>query len=289
MWKIVLQKKYNNKEMAKKIILAVLSFFYLEFYTQQYYGKEKFDKLPKVEFTLMNDTKIEGLLVAYNYPNGSYPSFFDKNNIYSFQYKKNENSETENIKANDVKKIQVFDQSGDPISTIEKLDMVAVDKNGDVTKKTKKSFQPLLYDGKIQIFGSNINICTNSICYYAYSEFYIKNTKDDFAVMPVDYDRINLLNIFSISDKLVEAFRYTGRNCPDFQKYMDIFEAKIKDKSFRKKMTSDLKEIRKKSFDDGKSQKLGHDGIQDLLGLRTQEYYLNLYSGIIKEFEKNCP
>lgn len=258
-------------------------------YSQQYYGKEKISDLPKVEFTLMDGSKINGLFVAYNYPNGSYPGFFDKNNIYSFEYKKTQESKTEKLVANDVKILKIFDENGEVVNSIEKLNMKAVDKNGEASDKKKKSFQPLLYDGKIQIFGSNINMCTNSICNYAYSEFYIKNAKDDFAIMPVDYDKLNLLNVFSIYDKLVEAFRYAGRNCLDFQKYMDVFEAKIKDKSFRKKMTADVKETRKRAFDEAKAQKLGHNEIQEMIGLRMQEYYLNLYSGIISEYEKNCP
>lgn len=70
-------------------------------------------------------------------------------------------------------------------------------------------------------------MCSTAICNYGYSQLYIRNAKDDFAVMPVDYDKLGLF-AGSLYDKMVEAFRYTGRDCPEFQKYMNTLRQNYK-------------------------------------------------------------
>lgn len=275
--------------MKIKILLSLLCFGTAKIYSQQYYGKKQDKEQPKAEFVMEDGSKINGFFVGYNYPNGTYPGFFDKDNIYSFEYKKTQSSSAEKLSAKDVKSLKIFDDHDDVTSAIERLDMKYVDKNGKVEDKRKRSFQPLLYDGKIQIFGSNIDICTNSICNYAYSEFYIRNAKDDFALMPVDYDKMSLFSIGSMYDRMVQSFRYAGRNCPDFQKYMDVFEAKLEEKSFRKEINERFKQARKQAYDDAKKQGYKHNRTQQVIGDYMLRAYLEFYAGIIKEYEKNCP
>ena len=221
--------------MKLKLLIFYLCIFSVHTFAQQYYGRKTTKELPKVEFTLADGSKVDGFFVAYTYPNGAYPGFFDKDDIYNFVYKKTKSSSDEKFGANDVKLVRIFDDGDDVTSAIERLDMKYIDKNGVVTDKKKRSFQPLLYDGKIQIFGSNLTICTGAACNYVYSKIYIKNAKDDFAVMPVDYDKMGLF-AGSLYDKMVEALKYAGRNCPEFQKYMDDFKVKLDDKNFKKEI-----------------------------------------------------
>lgn len=259
-----------------------------KFFCQPYYGKEQIKDLPKVEFLLADGSKVNGFFVGYTYPNGTYPVFFDKDEIYNFVYKKTKSSEDEKFGANDVKSVKIYDDYDDVTNVMERLDMKYVDKDGEVTDKKKRAFQPLLYDGKIQIFGSNLKVCRGAICNYVYSKFYIKNVKDDFAVMPVDYDKMGLF-AGSLYDKMVEAFKYAGRNCPEFQKYMDNFQAKLEDKNFKKEINARFKGVRKQAYEDGKKANLGYNGTEDLIGKYMLQAYLEFYSGIIKEYEKNCP
>ena len=277
--------------MRKKLLIGLLCIISIRAYSQkQYYGKKEMKDQPKVEFTLEDGSKINGLFVGYNYPNGTYPGFFDKDDIYSFEYKKTESSSSEKIGAKDVKIVKIFDDYGDMVNMIERLDMKFVNKKGVANDKNNRSFQPLIYDGKIQIFGSNIQICVqNSACNYAYSALYLRNKKDDFAIMPIDYDKLSLLNVFSVYDKLVEALRYAGRDCQEFQKYMNLFEAKIKDKSFRKQLNATYKENKKLAIDEGKKNNLTYSETQELLGDKMLAFYIDLYGGVIKEYEKNCP
>ena len=52
--------------------------------------------------------------------------------------------------------------------------------------------------------------------------------------MPIDFDRINIFNIGSIPEKMVEAFRFVGKDCPEFQNYLKTLQSKVVEKSFQK-------------------------------------------------------
>lgn len=275
------------KSMKTKFILVLFCFTFVKFFSQPYFGKHNTKDLPKVDFTLTDGYTVTGFLVGYTYPNGTYPSFFNKDDIYNFIYKKTKTSDDEKFGANEVKSVKIYDDQDDVQSLIERLDMKYIDKNGEVNDKKKRSFEPLLYDGKIKIYGSNLKVCTATTCNYVYSKLYIRNAKDDFAVMPVDYDKLGLF-AGSLYDKMAEAFKYAGRDCPEFQKYMTSLEVKFEDKAFKKELNAKFKDIRKKAYDEGKSRKLGYNGTQDLLGDYMLEAYLEFYGGIIREYEKNC-
>lgn len=274
--------------MKLKLLLFLFCAVCIKLFSQPYYGKQNTKDLPKAEFLLANGSTVNAFFVGYTYPNGTYPGFFDKDDIYNFIYKKTKTSEDEKFGADEVKMLKIYDEHDDVTSTIERLDMKYINKDGKVNDKRKRSFQPLLYDGKIQIYGSNMKMCSTVSCNYVYSQLYIRNAKDEFAVMPVDYDKLGLF-AGSLYEKMVEAFRYAGRDCQEFQKYMDTFEAKIQDKEFKKTMNAKFKDIRKKAFDEGKKDKLGHNATQELLGDYMLQAYLEFYGGIIKEYEKNCP
>ncbi|MBD8081704.1 hypothetical protein [Chryseobacterium caseinilyticum] len=274
--------------MKLKLLILVTCIYSVQVFSQQYYGKQQSKNLPKVEFILADGSKVDAFFVGYTYPNGTYPGFFDKDDIYNFVYKKTKTSADEKFGANEVKLVKIYDDHDDVVNAIERLDMKYIDKNGQVSDKKKRSFQPMLYDGKLQIFGSNLTICTGAACNYVYSKIYIKNAKDDFAVMPVDYDKMGLF-AGSLYDKMAEAFKYAGRDCPEFLKYMEQFDAKLEDKEFKKEIATRFKGIRKKAYEDAKKDKLGYNGTQELIGQYMLQAYLDFYGGIVREYEKNCP
>ncbi|WP_294241460.1 hypothetical protein [uncultured Chryseobacterium sp.] len=273
--------------MKTKFILFLFCINFVKFFSQPYYGKHNTKDLPKADFILANGSTVTGFLVGFTYPNGTYPSFFNKDDIYNFIYKKTKTSKDEKFGADEVKTVKIYDEQDDVQSLIERLDMKYIDKNGQINDKRKRSFEPLLYDGKIRIYGSNLKICSGAVCNYVYSKLYIQNAKDDFAVMPVDFDKLGVF-AGSLYDKMAEAFKYAGRDCPEFQKYMKSLEVKFEDKAFKKEMNAKFKDIRKKAYDEGKKQNLGHNGGQDLLGDYMLEAYVEFYGGIIREYEKNC-
>ena len=73
-----------------------------------------------------------------------------------------------------MKSLTIYDDSGDIATKINKLDLKAINTKGEVVDKSHDSSQPILYDGKLQIYGSNIFASDKNLCRYSYSAFYIK-------------------------------------------------------------------------------------------------------------------
>ncbi|MFC6268787.1 hypothetical protein [Frigoriflavimonas asaccharolytica] len=252
---------------------------------------QKKDEYRKAEIFMNDGTKLNILFVGYTYPNGNFLSNFATSNVYKFEYKLTEDSKIEKVDAKDVQSLTIFDDSGDVTSKIYKLDLKAINTKGELVDKSRDSFQPILYDGKLQIYGSNIFACEGngkSLCRYAYSVFYIKNSKEQYGIMPVDFDRINLFNLGSIPEKMVEAFKYVGKDCPEFQQYLKVFEGKVVEKSYQKKMKEDYKNLYNKANEEAKKSGKSFGESQQLFGDYMLEYYLDFYKGIVMEYEKNC-
>lgn len=268
----------NTKIFSVLLILLTFNIFF----------SQKKDEFKKAEILQTNGAKMNILFVGYTYPNGNFFSNFATSNIYNFEFKQTADSKTEKIDAKNVKSLTIFDESGDIATKIDKLDLKAINTKGEVVDKSRDSFQPILYDGKLQIYGSNIFACDKNLCRYSYSAFYIKNSKDDFGIMPIDFDRINIFNIGSIPEKMVEAFRFVGKDCPEFQNYLKTLQSKVVEKSFQKEMKENYKTLSNKANDDAKKSGRGFGKSQELFGDYMLEYYLNFYKGIVMEYEKNC-
>ncbi len=267
-------------------------FFVLTFLLTVPVSAQKKEKdFPRAVFVKNDGSEMNVLFVAYTYPTQPYLRFLKGTDILNFEYKLTPEGKTEKIKSDELQLVRFIDQYEDEILGLEKLTMKAVNENGKISEKSMVSWQPLLYDGKIKIYGSNSFMCASdgNQCTYSLSKFYMKNAKDDYAVMPIDYDRLNLLNIWKADERFIEAFKLVGKNCENFNNYVDTVYGQFQDKAFRKKMTAEIKEARKRGFEEAKAEKLRFNASQERVGLRVQEFYLNLYMGIIKEYEKNCP
>lgn len=271
--------------MRKTLLFA----FFILLSAASFAQKQK-EIYPKAIMVMNDGSEKNVYFVAYNYPIKPALKFFRKTDILNFEVKLSPEAETEKINSDLVKAVKFVDDYDDEILGLEKLKMKTVDSDGKISDKSHVSWQPLLYDGKIKIYGSNSYMCAQdgNQCSYAVSEFFLRNSQDDYAVMPVDYDRLNLLNFWKADERMIESFKLVGKNCANFNSYVDTVYQKFQDKNFRKKMSADIKEARKRGFDEGKAENLGYNRTQERVGRRTQEYYMNFYVGIIQEYEKNC-
>ncbi|MCC2589826.1 hypothetical protein [Chryseobacterium sp. MFBS3-17] len=160
-----------------------------------------------------------------------------ESDIYKFEYKLEPEGKLLKVDASELQKVKFLDEFEDERLGLERLKLKAVNDKGVVDDKAYNSWQPLLYDGKIKIYGSNLYSCSGSICTFLFSKFYLRNEKDDFTVMPIDFDRLNLLNLGKMDEKRVEALRLVGKDCPEFSKYIDFFYDNLKnDKEFKKSL-----------------------------------------------------
>lgn len=250
--------------------------------------KKAKDNYSRAVFTMNDGSEKPILFYGYTYPTESFYAFMKGSDIYNFEYKLDPEGKLLKVDAKEVKKVKFLDEYEDEKLGLERLKLKAINAKGEVTDKAYDSWQPLLYDGKIKIYGSTMYSCTNNVCSYGNTKIYLRNAKDEFAIMPIDYDRLNLLNIGRIDEKMVEAFRMVGSGCSDFNVYLDSLYSKMQDKVFRKQFSQDWMAVRKKAMKDGREQRLGFAGTQKLIGTYMMEFYMKLYTGIVLEYEKNC-
>ncbi|WP_312172891.1 hypothetical protein [Chryseobacterium sp.] len=133
--------------MKLKLLLLLICITSTKLFSQPY-GKQGTKDLPKVEFLLTDGSKADGFFVGFTYPNGTYPAFFDKDNIYNFIYKKTKSSEDEKFGADEVKSVKIYDEYGDVTNEINRLDMKYVDKDGKSAIKRRGHFSRYFTMGK---------------------------------------------------------------------------------------------------------------------------------------------
>ncbi|ASK28987.1 hypothetical protein CEY12_02190 [Chryseobacterium sp. T16E-39] len=205
-----------------------------------------------------------------------------------FEYKTSEASDIQKISYNDIKKVKVIDKYDDEIIGYEKLNIKKVSKDNQISDKNYTAILPILYDGKIDIYGYEYIVCGNGMgCMYAGTIMYIKNDKSDFAIMPVDVDEVSIFNMGSLDEKFINAFKYAGGDCPEFVKYLDDLYVKLQNRDFRKKMKQDLKENFQKAIDESKS--LEKKDRFNYVTRKRSEYDVQMFVKMINEYEKNCP
>lgn len=239
-------------------------------------------------FTLNDGSEQPVFFEGYTTPSQSIMQFVRGTDIYKFRYKLEEDAKTLTIDASEVKKVKFLDEFEEERLGWERLNLYAVSDKGEVTEKVYESWQPLLYDGKIKVYGSNVYSCTSYGCQWAHVRMYLRNEKDDFAVMPVDYDRL-LISFWKQDEKLVEALRLVGKDCPEFNKYIDFFYDKLKnDKEFRKKFKRDRDYLRQRALKETKARGLrGRERVRFFENY-TLDFHLDFYQKVIAEYEKNC-
>ncbi len=258
--------------------------------TQSSLSAQKSDReiYSRAVFTMNDGSKKPVLFYRYTYPTQSLYTYIEGSDIHNFEYKLEAESKILKINAEEVKKVRFMDEYEDEILGLERLQLKAVNIKGEIVDKAYDSWQPLLYDGKIKIYGSTSYNCTNNACSYANTRIYIRNAKDDFAIMPIDYDRLNLFNMGKVDEKMVEAFRMVGGGCADFNIYLETLQNKLRDREFRKQYSQEWLAIFRKSIKEGRARRKGKATTNNTIAENMMEFYMKMYTGIVFEYEKNC-
>lgn len=280
--------------MKKILTLALLVSGLIVF--GQKTNKKKSDYAP-VEITKVDGSKMTVLFKRITLPTlSSFKYVFggDQNTNVKIEYKTSENGSTEKMNSKDIVRFRFLDEDENEIAAYERLHLRVFDKN-NVLKDTKQvMYMPLVYEGKINVYGEANFICqtapgSNKVvkgtCEYAYSTFYLKNNQENFAVAPLD---IKILNKERSIDNFMNAYKVAGKDCPEFTTYLNNVRAKVEDKDFTRKMRDEAisyrKEIKKNSrdLDLNKEERVEYVGRK--LFLQEARFYIN----IVKEYEKSC-
>lgn len=209
--------------------------------------------------------------------------------ITGFRYATLEERKKKEAKPKDLKKV-IFNVEDSPLIQ-EKIQIKYVDKEGKLSSDAVESFEFLLYDGKIRLFGADVKECMNGGCGYVYSTFYIQKKDDPFAVLAV-----KVKSQFSMSSKMgsslepiVDAFRVVGGKCTAFSNYLDTFK---KDVMQDQKLEENLQKGYKDFYKTELKRLIKEKNIKDLdrnIARKIHGDQEGIFMGIINEYEKNCP
>ena len=280
----------------KKILSLALLIFSITVFGQKN-SKNKGVYAP-VEITKSDGSKMTVFLKRITLPklsNFKYVFGGNQNANVKIEYKTSENGSPEKMNSKDIVRFRFLDQDEEEIAAYERLHVKVFDKN-NVLKDTKQvMYMPLVYEGKINVYGEANFLCQSSpnsnkivpgTCEYAYSTFYLKNNQENFAVTPLD---IKIFNKERTYDNFMNAYKAAGKECSEFTAYLNNLRSKVEDKEFTRKMRDEAisyrKEVKKNSRDLDLNKEERVDYVGRKLFLQEAQFYVN----IVKEYEKNCP
>ena len=91
-------------------------------------------------------------------------------------------------------------------------------------------------------------------------------------------------------EKIVPAFKAVGGSCSSFSQYLDAFDKDMmKDKQLDKTLQKEYQEIYKTTLKEVKNDREQLRKLFHIVANKVQSRQAEIYIGIIKEYEKNCP
>lgn len=277
----------------KKLLLLAMIFIWQNNFAQIYIYTAKKEFIP-AEIKLSNGEIISGYIKEFNVPNAiEFPEFTFNLNLEAelrmdrtkFNFKKTLEGSSEKIDLNSIKSITL---KGEDTITYEKLKLKTINSKLEVVDLQREIMAPLIKEGKINIYGLKAYECTPRYgCSLMWVLTYIKKPNDEYAYIPVDYNRLNIFNLGKIDDKFFRAFEEAGKDCPEFLSYTAEKKAKFSDKAYRKELAAIRKQFDKDKKEKLKQIKSNRERIKAEDDMETQ-FYLKFYLDEIKEYSSRC-
>lgn len=221
---------------------------------QFYFGKKEY--VPAT-VQLSNGTTLMGEVQDFDSPNiveirdfGFKPSDLENDinfNRKKIRFRKNAEDKSIQISADSINYITHFDAETKEIKEFKRLKILRTKNNGEIEETDHVVFLPLIRKDSINFYGYNMI----SQGKYLRTVFYLNNSKDNFAINPLDFNMMDLFkNQDKIGEEVVNAIKQVTKDCPEFQKILDqkmnISEEMKKDAIQKyKKMQSDVNEGKK--------------------------------------------
>jgi hypothetical protein len=225
--------------------------------------------------------------VEFRTPAFDFSSIESKLNLdkTSFKFKNKLNEDVQKLSLENIHSIVLMDS--DTIK-YEKLKIKTINSKNEVIDLDKEVMIPLYKEDKINLYGLRAYNCLNgNNCEMMFVIAYIKNINQEFAYIPMDFNRINLFNLGSIDDKFIKSFEEAGKDCPEFLAYLDDKKESFGNKDFRKSYKEKYKQFRKEKKDKLKLIKGSKNKQREEDKLDT-EFFLNIYIEFIDEYSSRC-
>lgn len=201
----------------------------------------------------------------------------------SFDFKNTEEGVSRKLTNDEIDQITIV-HSKAKFSTYQLYGMKTANSKGKIVDLNRKIWLPVIKKGKVNILG--FNIVNSNTGRYGETVVYLNRDGEDFAINPIDRNRINLFNLGKIDDKFVATLNEIFKDCPEF-----LSSINEDPKTFTEQITKRIKENRKeaeKQFKEDSKKLKGND--KKLLEMQIYEqFYISEYVRLIEDYLKFCP
>ncbi len=257
--------------------------------------KSKNEKTFYTTIVTLNDGTILNVLLGdlYDEERTELPGFIGqsliKNDYFPlnirFPYKDSENGEVKFLKFDDIHRIKVLNNE-ESLLEYERLIMKQLDRKNNWVDKNYSALVPILYEGKINMYGFTTFLCEKTNCMFANQEIFMKKPDSDFAIAPVDTD-ITILGVLAGRNRTFDSLIEIGKDCVSFKNYIEDLREQFKNKENRKTEEKMRKDTYEKIYEQAKLIKEYKES-KDFLDSGKANYETNFWLKFIKEYEKNC-
>ncbi|MCX7549308.1 hypothetical protein [Xanthomarina sp. F2636L] len=281
--------------MTKKLSLLIIILFTTLVKAQDIvFTNYTKDYIPS-EIVMNNGTILNGYIKDFTLPKSfefrtpayDFSSIESKLNLdkQTFKFKRNLDEDFEKLGLENIHSIVIMDSD---TVTYEKLKLKTINTKNEVVDLDKKVMMPLIREAEINLYGLRAYNCLNdNNCEMMYVIVYIKNINQEFAYIPIDFNRINIFNLGKIDDKFIKSFKEAGSDCPAFLTYLDEQEKSFGNKDKRKANKEKYKNFKKKKKEKLKLIKGSKNKQKEEDKLDT-EFFLEMYIEIIDEYSLRC-
>lgn len=198
----------------------------------------------------------------------------------SFDFKINEGDKPRKLTQNEINDVEIIKRDGKNLH-YRLMDLKTVNVKGEIVDLKKRAWLPVYSEDKVNLFAYSVY----SEGRYMMTVAYLNHSKDNFAINPIDLNRLNLFNIGKIDDKFINALKEVFKDCPEYVK-------KLEQNFNEKKMgysAESYDELKKQLKEVKKDKNLTKQQKRDLEDELQQKYYLDPYSNLIEEYNETCP
>ncbi|GGG28741.1 hypothetical protein GCM10011344_31890 [Dokdonia pacifica] len=182
------------------------------------------------------------------------------------------------IKSSEVRIVEEIYEDG--YSLFKRLTIKTVNSKGKIIDLKKQVWLPYLIEDRVNILGFSVFGDNGT---YLGTYIYLNREGEDFAINPIDFNRLNLFNIGKTDDKMKIALKETFADCEATLSYIDEMFAK-KGKKRNKRVT-----LAKEDLDSIKKRKLKGKEKAYEIGKLYEKFMIDFYRNIVDHYNEHCP
>ncbi len=181
------------------------------------------------------------------------------------------------IRSNQVQIVKEIYENG--YGLYRRFNIKTVNSKKKIIDVKKQVWLPYFIEDRINILGFTVYGHKGT---YLGTYIYLNREGEDFAINPIDFNRINLFNMGKTDDKMKIALKETFRDCEATLSFIDEMFSKKGKKKSQKVVLS------KEGLDRIKKQKLRGKEKAFAVGKLYENFMIGVYSNILNHYNEHC-